>query len=84
MPEMIFSLIHKLYLKYPRYLDLFYKYFIRKYFLREKIKKDNIEDIEEEYNKEKHEILVEEIVEEAGKRYGIGYTKEYIKKKVIL
>lgn len=47
---LIFSLIHKLYLKYPRYLDLFYKYFIRKYFLREKIKKDNIEDIEEEYN----------------------------------
>ena len=47
---LIFSLIHKLYLKYPRYLDLFYKYFIRKYFLREKIKKDNIEDMEEEYN----------------------------------
>ena len=47
---LIFSLIHKLYLKYPRYLDLFYKYFILKYFLREKIKKDNIEDMEEEYN----------------------------------
>ena len=39
-------------------------------------------EIEAEYNKIEHEILVEEIVEENGIKYGIGYTKEYIKKKI--
>ena len=39
-------------------------------------------EIEAEYNKVEHEILVEEVVEENGIKYGIGYTKEYIKKKI--
>ena len=39
-------------------------------------------EIEAEYNKVKREVLVEEIVEENGIKYGIGYTKEYIKKKI--
>ena len=39
-------------------------------------------EIEAEYNKEKHDILIEEIIEENGIKYGIGYTKEYIKKKI--
>ena len=30
------------------------------------------------------DILVEEIIENDGIRYGIGYTKEYIKKKIVL
>ena len=44
----------------------------------EKISKE----IEDEYNKINNPILVEEIIEENGIRYGIGYTKEYIKRKV--
>ena len=39
-------------------------------------------EIEKEYNKTEHEILVEEKVVEDGVEYGVGYTKEYIKKKV--
>ena len=39
-------------------------------------------EIESEYNKENHDILIEEIIEENGIKYGIGYTKEYIKKKI--
>ena len=39
-------------------------------------------EIEAEYNKENHDILIEEIIEENGIKYGIGYTKEYIKKKI--
>ncbi len=33
------SLIYKLYLIYPKYVENYYKYFIRKYILREKIEK---------------------------------------------
>ena len=39
-------------------------------------------EIEDEYNREDHEILIEEVVVENGIKYGIGYTKEYIKKKI--
>ncbi len=39
-------------------------------------------EIEEEYNKTKHDILAEEVVCENGKKYAIGYTKEYIKLKI--
>ena len=38
--------------------------------------------IEDEYNKVEHDILVEELIEDNGIKYGIGYTKEYIKKKI--
>lgn len=41
-------------------------------------------EIETEYNKFDHEILVEETITENGVKYGIGYTKEYIKKKVVI
>ena len=41
-------------------------------------------EIESEYNKFDHEILVEETITENGVKYGIGYTKEYIKKKVVI
>lgn len=34
---LVFSLIHKLYLAYPKYIEKYYKYFIRKYILKEKI-----------------------------------------------
>ena len=34
---LLFSLIHKLYLTYPKYIEKYYKYFIRKYILKEKI-----------------------------------------------
>lgn len=44
----------------------------------EKISKE----IQEEYNKTEHEVLIEEKVMEDGIEYGIGYTMEYIKKKV--
>jgi threonylcarbamoyladenosine tRNA methylthiotransferase MtaB len=44
----------------------------------EKISKE----IQEEYNKTEHEVLIEEKVVEDGIEYGIGYTMEYIKKKV--
>lgn len=40
--------------------------------------------IEDEYNKVDHDILVEEEVIENGIKYGIGYTKEYFKRKIIL
>lgn len=36
-------------------------------------------EIEEEYNKIPHEVLVEEKVYEKGKVYEVGYTKEYVK-----
>ena len=39
-------------------------------------------EIEDEYNKVEHDILVEELIEENGIKYSIGYTKEYIKKKI--
>ena len=38
-------------------------------------------EIETEYNKEHHDILVEEVIEKDGKKYGIGYTEEYVKMK---
>ena len=41
-------------------------------------------EIETEYNKFDHEILVEETITENGVKYGIGYTKEYIKKKIVI
>ena len=34
---LVFSLIHKLYLAYPKYIEKYYKYFIRKYIFKEKI-----------------------------------------------
>ena len=34
---LVFSLIHKLYLTYPKYIEKYYKYFIRKYIFKEKI-----------------------------------------------
>ena len=46
----------------------------------EKISKE----IEIEYNKFDYEILVEETITENGVKYGIGYTKEYIKKKIVI
>lgn len=46
----------------------------------EKISKE----IETEYNKFGHEILVEETITENGVKYAIGYTKEYIKKKIVI
>ncbi len=36
-------------------------------------------EIENEYNKKNHDILVEEIIEENGKKFAVGYTKEYVK-----
>ena len=39
---LLFSLIHKLYLAFPKYIENYYKYFIRKYVLREKIGKNKI------------------------------------------
>lgn len=39
-------------------------------------------EIEKEYDISKHPILVEEIVEKDGKKYQVGYTKEYIKRKI--
>ena len=41
-------------------------------------------EIEDEYNKEEHNILIEETFVENGVKYGIGYTKEYIKKKIVI
>lgn len=41
------------------------------------------DEIEQELNNNT-DILVEEIIEKDGIRYGIGYTKEYIKKKIVL
>lgn len=41
-------------------------------------------EIEKEYNKENRDILVEEIIEENGKKYKVGYTKEYIKRKIMI
>ena len=40
---MLFSLIHQLYKKYPKYIENYYKYFIRKYILREKVEKRKFE-----------------------------------------
>lgn len=39
-------------------------------------------EIEDEYNREDHEIMIEEVVVKNGIKYGIGYTEEYIKKKI--
>lgn len=41
-------------------------------------------EIENDYNKVDHEILAEEIIVENGVKYAIGYTKEYIKKKIVI
>ena len=41
-------------------------------------------EIEEEYNKIPHEVLVEEKVYEKGKVYEVGYTKEYVKIKKLV
>ena len=45
---LLFSLLHKLYTKYPDYVQNYYKYFIRRYFLREKVdrKRFEVEDNE--------------------------------------
>lgn len=40
---LLFTVIHKLYESYPKYLESYYKYFIRKYILKENIDKQNIE-----------------------------------------
>ena len=42
------------------------------------------QEIEKEYNREEHDILVEETFDENGVTYGIGYTKEYIRKKIAI
>ena len=39
-------------------------------------------EIEEEYNKINHEILVEETFEKDGSLYATGYTKEYVKRVI--
>ena len=41
-------------------------------------------EIEDEYNKNDHDILVEETITENGVKYEVGYTKEYIKKKIAI
>ena len=41
-------------------------------------------EIERDYYKTNHDVLVEEIIEENGKKYGVGYTKEYVKMKIEL
>lgn len=45
---LLFSLLHKLYTKYPDYVKNYYKYFVRRYFLREKVdrKRFEVEDNE--------------------------------------
>lgn len=46
-----------------------------------KICKQINKEIEEEYNKIPHEVLVEERICEKGKIYEVGYTKDYVKVK---
>ena len=43
---LLFSLLHRIYLSYPKYVGNYYKYFIRRYILKQKaeIKKINTED----------------------------------------
>ena len=40
---LVFSLIHDLYLKYPKYIKNYYKYFIKKYILKSKCEKKDCE-----------------------------------------
>ena len=47
---LLFSLIHKLYLAYPKYIEKYYKYFIRKYILKEKIAYRKFENEDPELN----------------------------------
>ena len=47
---LLFSLIHKLYLAYPKYIEKYYKYFIRKYVLKEKIAYRKFENEDPELN----------------------------------
>ena len=47
---LFFSFIHQLYLCYPDYMDLFYKFFIRKYFLREKFEPNFDEENEYKFD----------------------------------
>lgn len=44
-----------------------------------KICEDITKEIEKEYDESKREILIEEYIEKDGKRYGTGYTKEYVR-----
>lgn len=39
-------------------------------------------EIEKCYDIDAHPILVEEVIERDGKKYNVGYTKEYIKRKI--
>ena len=42
---LVFSLIHNIYLKYPKYIQNYYKYFIKRYILKSKYeKKDYVKD----------------------------------------
>lgn len=41
-------------------------------------------EIEKEYNKTFHEVLIEERISDSGKVYDIGYTKEYVKIKKLV
>ena len=50
----------------------------------EKISKEIEEEYFKNYKEKAKDILIEEYVEENGKKYGIGYTKEYIKCKVLI
>ena len=38
--------MHKLYLAFPKYIENYYKYFVRKYILREKVENKKYEDKE--------------------------------------
>ena len=49
----------------------------------EKISKEVESEYFEKYGDRANDVLIEEYVEEDGKKYGIGYTKEYIKCKVL-
>ena len=44
---LVFSLIHDLYLKYPKYIKNYYKYFIKKYILKSKCEKKDCEKDDE-------------------------------------
>ena len=41
-------------------------------------------EIEENYDINSHDILIEEVEEIDGIKYAVGYTKEYIKRKLII
>ena len=50
----------------------------------EKISKEIEKEYFEKYSDRAKDVLIEEYVEEDGKKYGIGYTKEYIKCKFLI